>query len=750
MTEELYINGTLMDIENVDIVRKYISPFFRDVNILRNNGSYTVKLPPTATNLKAFGLSDRLDMFSDIPYQVNTANYYYDGFPVFENADCILIGVAEDVFIEVQFTWGLSKSKYLPLFEKKLNEIVPNGTTILESDWIVEWKKSNVVYNTGKKYRYLEYVSGERESDVRILDGEAQPLAQAPEPFKSNLKEMTMHPFVSFTNVLDLINQEFTPIEKTKEVAELLTAPTIKFVESVDDIIPGCLLKSTNVTGDISGVGITVVSVDKTNKTITFSQEIIDYDYWSEIFVSNIITFQIKEFDDLKPRLINKGLILGGNKGYVSSEFEINYPLDLDYQFKTNLSLPINTLSDTNGIIITYGSGFGGDEYRKNRFEINNSIGSIKEPFVLNLVFNIIISLDSVGIKIVKYKKIIDPPYYEIVEETIITGGVNINIGGWDYIQYTNITVEVEINSAYWYRIELMATTTSYRAVVAGSKITFSYQYDKSFYESSGFLFSTPFSNNGHYNCLLNLPEMTFAEFIQQMLIMTGMFIGYDKNGDIRFISFDDLKDNVQSGTAYNRSGHIGEITKNEYRFENFAQRNIIKFNNSDDVGYVAHGELTVNDLTLEKERDMYVIKFDLAEQSADGKAEFILYKQRVTETEKGGEIEKGFENNYSEKPSVCVYDDNGVAKILQVLPNSLNGETGFIETYYGVMQKIIERPRVIECEDNMDVITSANIDYEKPFYADELGGRYAVLLELQAPNNEPCVAKLLLINQKL
>jgi len=388
---------------------------------------------------------------------------------------------------------------------------------------------------------------------------------------------------------------------------------------------------------------------------------------------------------------------------------------------------------------------------------------------------------------------------------------------------------------------------------------------------------------------------MTFAEFIQQMLIMTGMFIGYDKNGDIRFISFDNLKGKVQSGTAYNRSGHIGEITKNEYRFENFAQRNIIKFNNSDDVGYVAQGELTVNDLTLEKERDMYVIKFDLAEQSADGKAEFILYKQRVTETEKGGEIETGFENNYSEKPSVCVYDHSGRAIINNIVPNSYTEEeestgrvvpigitdeftitsvddtyvsvsesiaglsgsfllyainssyiwqeniiitgysgtyiyldttslslsmgdkiqlclqstnklylepllypkevgdyitlsgndyiiteigvdqnevsiatnsfyisdfsynikithkiTGFIEKYYGIMQKIIERPRVIECEDNMDVITSANIDYEKPFYADELGGRYAVLLELQAPNNEPCVAKLLLINQKL
>ena len=279
MTEELYINGTLMDIENVDIVRKYISPFFRDVNILRNNGSYTVKLPPTATNLKAFGMSDRLDMFSDIPYQVNTANYYYDGFPVFENADCILIGVAEDGFIEVQFTWGLSKSKYLPLFEKKLNEIVPNGTTIRETDWVVEWKKSKVVYNTGKKYRYLDYVSGERESDVRILDGETQPMAQAPAPFKSNLKEMTMHPFVEFSDMLDLI---------------------------VND--------STNLASNV--------------------------------------------FDDLKPRLLNKGLILGGNKGdktieytrqYVSKTLLDSHVFQVEGGSTTYMSLPLGYFSSSFG-----------------------------------------------------------------------------------------------------------------------------------------------------------------------------------------------------------------------------------------------------------------------------------------------------------------------------------------------------------------------------------------------------------------
>jgi hypothetical protein len=609
-------------------------------------------------------------------------------------------------------------------------------------------------------------------------------MAQAPEPFKSNLKEMTMHPFVEFSDMLDLI---------------------------VND--------TTNLASNV--------------------------------------------FDDLKPRLLNKGLILGGNKDHV------------EYQYQRDYS---------------------GQGYSSDKFWITNFLGDIWNPIVFptyftfrlsdilteNITINANIILDfELNVNKITLCRLPDGSDNEDVLSII--NGVSVGGGWYSY----DLEISVDISKGYDYYFSILPEDSYY--IQSGGHLTINYTIKTSLFASGADY------EFGHYNCLLNLPEMTFAEFIQQMLIMTGMFIGYDKNGDIRFISFDDLKDNVQSGTAYNRSGRIGEITKNEYRFENFAQRNIIKFNNSDDVGYVAHGELTVNDLTLEKERDMYVIKFDLAEQSADGKAEFILYKQRVTENEKGGEIETGFENNYSEKPSVCVYDHSGRAIINNIVPNSYTEEeesigmvvpigitdeftitsvydtyvsvsesiaglsgsfllyainssyiwfeniiitgysgtyiyldttslglsmgdkiqlclqstnklylepllypkevgdyitlsgndyiiteigvdqnevsiatnsfyisdfsynikithkiTGFIEKYYGVMQKIIERPRVIECEDNMDVITSANIDYEKPFYADELGGRYAVLLELQAPNNEPCVAKLLLINQKL
>lgn len=741
MTEELYINGTLMDIENVDIVRKYISPFFRDVNILRNNGSYTVKLPPTATNLKAFGISDRLDMFSDIPYQVNAANYYYDGFPVFENADGILIGVAEDGFIEVQFTWGLSKSKYLPLFEKKLNEIVPNGTTILESDWIVQWDKGNGIdtgmFTPGKKYRYLDYVSGERESDVRIIDGEAQPIAQAPEPFKSNLKEMTMHPFVEFSDMLDLIVNDATT-QIAKEMAGNPVQNVVSFTD-VDGLRIGDLLVAMGSEPDLADFNIRITWINGLD--VTFSEDV--YQWFDEGFNAYFIQTNLASnvFDDLKPRLLNKGLILGGNKGDKTIEHIIQYTSETAFDVNT-FAVEAGNIQYRCMPLTPFSSSFGTSSISDliswaNFVLCNNNDG-------LEIHINLItLSNNTARLNLYSLQRVEGTLYNEIIKIQELPYTVYVEPGGYTYKRTYDTIIKTK-KEGLMYFIGYDGSSDVF--IKAGGELKITHKTSQSIFS----MLEAPDINPGHYNCLLNLPEMTFAEFIQQMLIMTGMFIGYDKNGDIRFISFDDLKDNVQSGTAYNRSGHIGEITKNEYRFENFAQRNIIKFNNSDDVGYVAQGELTVNDLTLEKERDMYVIKFDLAEQSADGKAQFILYKQKVTETEKGGEIEKGFENNYSEKPSVCVYDDNGVAKILQVLPNSLNGETGFIETYYGVMQKIIERPRVIECEDNMDVITSANIDYEKPFYADELGGRYAVLLELQAPNNEPCVAKLLLINQKL
>ena len=82
--------------------------------------------------------------------------------------------------------------------------------------------------------------------------------------------------------------------------------------------------------------------------------------------------------------------------------------------------------------------------------------------------------------------------------------------------------------------------------------------------------------------------------------------------------------------------------------------------------------------------------------------------------------------------------DYNGTAKNINI-----------IGTNYDTYQKLIERAIVYECDINLSVYESASIDFAKPIYIDVLG-KYCLLLELQAPNNELCAAKLLLINQIL
>ncbi|HPW67810.1 MAG TPA: hypothetical protein PLS84_12115, partial [Salinivirgaceae bacterium] len=354
----------------------------------------------------------------------------------------------------------------------------------------------------------------------------------------------------------------------------------------------------------------------------------VEFSDMLDLIVNDATNLASNVFEDLKKRLLNKGLILGGNKGDKKIEYTKQYvsktPLD-SHVFQVEGGSTLYKSLPLEYFMSSFGTSSVLDLFFWNGKVLSNNSDELEVH--VNLIT---LSNTTTRLKFYSFKPVAGTPYNEIIEIQELQSTAYVEPGGYTYKRAYDTTIKIK-KEGLMYFIGYAGSSDVF--IKAGGELKITHKTKHSIFST----LVSPTINPGHYNCLLNLPEMTFAEFIQQMLIMTGMFIGYDKNGDIRFISFDNLKGKVQSGTAYNRSGHIGEITKNEYRFENFAQRNIIKFNNSDDVGYVAQGELTVNDLTLEKERDMYVIKFDLAEQSADGKAEFILYKQRVTETEKGG-----------------------------------------------------------------------------------------------------------------
>lgn len=726
MIKELYIDGYLVDIDdNFDIVRQYSSPFFSDVSQLKNNASYSTKIPDTENNRFVMDYLFREDSDTTFPYRVHKANYYVNSFPVFENAE---VRVIDD--FELQFVWGLNRGKYLPLFEKKLNEIVPNETTILSSDWYVTWKKANVIYATGKKYKYLNYVSGERESEVKIIDGVEQPLTQAPEPYLSNLKEMTMHPFIEFNNILDLITFGILEQTFTTEIYTLTTTSQtfqneLQFSELVNEHIKigdlvtelyGVSLPSETYPNDIyvEGVG---------DFFISFSEDVSD---GFSIGQTVKIQSSVSEFDFLKQRLTNKGIILSGN------DDDIDYSVTLDVSGLKTSSLVLSNPDYSKPVIFYYSNFNTGWNYSTNvTVEISIEIQDIVTQIQLikgekssGENEEIILSINPLG----------------LTEEPLPQFPNNV-------VYYKTINFDVE--KEYYYYFKLIGIIGSGTAnIEAGSYFKFDYHIKESLYASNADGFTE--YGYGRYNCLINLPEITAADFINEMLKMTGLFIGHDADGNMKFLSLDTFKSNLLSGNIYDWSGKVSGKEKSYFQFNSNAQKNWIKFTNSDDRTYTAKDYIPVDDTTLDSEKDLYTVSFDLPEKASSGIAEFILYKQKVASSEKdvlGTPTEvKSFSQDYNEKPSVCVYDSSGTAIIENVLPN---GTSGFVTPYYDIYKKIIYRPRVVDIVVKLDFLETLEIDFEKPIYISDYG-KYAVLLDIKIPDDGLCNAKILLINQTL
>ena len=812
MTEELYlyknvdgvISGyTLMDIENVDIVRVYTSPYFSDIERLKNEGTFTIKLPTTAVNKAFFEYLHRPDILSQIPYDYIYADYFYNGRQIFKGAEVKFLSFSDNY--EIQCVWGVNRLKYLPLFEKKLNEIGFNGTTITESDWVVRWDKIGI-HETGKKYKYINYIKRQRTSDIITLNGVIQPKVELDEPMLSNQDEMTHHPFVSFVNMLDLINEDNAYQEEAILKTSINPSQTqITFTTKVAGIISvGDTLNYLGVNA-ITPAAIVTEIVDE--YTVEFDEEI--YEFYEDGIQAKFTAKRYKfDFSLLKERLKNKGLILGGRKdNYVYSHIFVypQYTAQSEYLY-INDAVHDGILAISN-YFVTNQIGRGGDFKTTINFKLDFRISGVT------------------GLSLCR-------SYYDIETETTIEEVLEIiRSAGTDlaFFKIYKTTVSYELSNAddktYQYYIRLNSGVGG--GVVAefdeGSNITVSYSIDTSVFR----YVDISDESVGRYNCLLNLPNITQMEFIQQMLIQSGVFYGYNEQGDVRDWTLDEFVDNLNNGNVYDWSGKVSHTNKIEFKFNSNAQKNYLRFRNWEDVDYDNAGQILVNDRTIELEKDLQDIKFDIANKSGGWLSEFILYEQEVTSNGETDplKLQKTFSNNYSEKPSVCVFDLNGYAINEQVLPisttnndtltillvrggtneldiseyyepdiivpeignkvvsvdgvavenvyvtgrdfttitlneNILNDDDehfvefdkstkGFIELYYPAYQKLVEQPDVRECEVNLGVFESSEIDYAKPIYVDVLG-HFCLLLELQAPNKELCVAKLMLIKKEL
>ncbi len=297
---------------------------------------------------------------------------------------------------------------------------------------------------------------------------------------------------------------------------------------------------------------------------------------------------------------------------------------------------------------------------------------------------------------------------------------------------YDREMIDYEINAEFIDGLKIYTDATAAGGGLTINTFTTTFKYNQPFFAY--------YPNTGYYNCLENLPNISMYDFFAQMLIHTCGFIGYDttNNNALKIYFLETIGGNIETGNYYDWTGRISRVTKGEFQFNSNAKNNYIKFNNDKDLFQRAEN-IVVLDNTIQTEQDLYILPFDSPQGLENEIADCVMYKQTVKRS--GGISEDGvdFQNEFEDKYIFpFVKDVSGVAQNINI-----------IESNYDIYKKLVKRPIIKEVEINLGYFESAQIDFSKPVYVGEWG-KYCMILEVQASDDEVSVVKLLIINEPL
>lgn len=178
MRDELYIDGTKVDMGDSGISLEYRSNIFTDVSKIVSNFSYTIRLPKTKNNLRLIECAHIPSAVSTFPYISHTAILLRDGVQIIDKANVVLISVSET--IEIALSWGNINN-----FEVMVN----NGKTLKEMSYGM---------NPGVDYTRWGYMGSSTPQFLRINYG-----------LKDTERSAWYHPVVTAKWIIDKISQEY-------------------------------------------------------------------------------------------------------------------------------------------------------------------------------------------------------------------------------------------------------------------------------------------------------------------------------------------------------------------------------------------------------------------------------------------------------------------------------------------------------------------------------------------------------------
>lgn len=198
MRDELYIDGTKVDMGESGVSLEYRSNILTDISKIVSNFSYTIKLPKTKNNIRLIECAHVPSAVSSFPYLPHVGTLLRDGVQIVDGANVVLMSVSDT--IEIALSWGNATgfSKIIE-FEGNLDDL----------DYGID------------DYIFWRYDISPDEDAPIINYG-----------FRSTEKHVSYHPVVSAKWLLDRIQSQFGvnllfPSDK-QDVLQSLKIPLLK------------------------------------------------------------------------------------------------------------------------------------------------------------------------------------------------------------------------------------------------------------------------------------------------------------------------------------------------------------------------------------------------------------------------------------------------------------------------------------------------------------------------------------------
>lgn len=256
----------------------------------------------------------------------------------------------------------------------------------------------------------------------------------------------------------------------------------------------------------------------------------------------------------------------------------------------------------------------------------------------------------------------------------------------------------------------------------------------------------------------VNLPDMSQAEFLQQIMSLNGLFAYVDHNtpNTIKLMSPDDILDNVKNGVfvdwsrkvLVNGRRRIDMPDNTSYSIDGYAQRNTLDYDNDEDVETVTEGEILIENKVLDRETELLSLGFSATDNTSTAEGLSIARIPMYEKKDNSDEV------TYSEpSPRILSYVEapapNGTDRWCYgrfTTAQHFGGAGGIVATKYAGLASILRRFRIITVRARLSALDLYRLDYRVPVYIQQFG-RYFAIYKIESHENGIADCQLITLN---